>query len=77
MGSLPKRHRGLASLVEEIGGGGFGRIRIGVGRPPEPEAAAEYVLSPPSSAERELVERAVDLAADLASRAVPGAENGS
>lgn len=38
-------HRGLASLVEDLGDVGFLRVRIGVGRPPEGVDPADYVLT--------------------------------
>jgi PTH1 family peptidyl-tRNA hydrolase len=37
-------HNGLRSLMQELGGGGFVRIRIGVGRPVRGDAA-DYVLA--------------------------------
>jgi PTH1 family peptidyl-tRNA hydrolase len=40
-------HNGLKSLSREIGGPGFWRVRVGVGRPDssDPEIVASYVLS--------------------------------
>lgn len=43
-------HNGLRSLMQELGGGGFVRIRIGVGRPVRGDAA-DYVLANFSPAE--------------------------
>jgi len=37
-------HNGLRSLMQELGGGGFVRVRIGVGRPVHGDAA-DYVLA--------------------------------
>jgi PTH1 family peptidyl-tRNA hydrolase len=37
-------HNGLRSLVSELGGGGFVRVRVGIGRPRYGDAA-DYVLS--------------------------------
>ncbi|KPK97151.1 MAG: hypothetical protein AMJ95_10580 [Omnitrophica WOR_2 bacterium SM23_72] len=37
-------HRGLESIIEVLQNEGFGRLRIGVGRPPEGREAAKYVL---------------------------------
>jgi PTH1 family peptidyl-tRNA hydrolase len=45
-------------------------VRIGVGRPPEGIDAAEYVLDPFGSEEREAVERSIDEAAEAALTAV-------
>lgn len=38
-------HNGVRSIMEELGSGGFDRIRLGVGRPPEGVSAADHVLS--------------------------------
>ncbi len=38
-------HRGVASMIERLGDE-FSRVRVGVGRPPEGMAAADYVLAP-------------------------------
>ena len=40
-------HNGLKSIRQALGSGDFGRVRIGVGRPPttDPERVAAYVLS--------------------------------
>jgi len=70
-------HQGLNSLVDAIGDKSFSRIRIGVGRPPAPDAAADYVLSPPAEEEAEQARRAVDLAADYAAGAVKGTDSGA
>lgn len=37
-------HKGLSSIIDQIGTRDFSRIRIGVGRPPEGMDAAQYVL---------------------------------
>jgi peptidyl-tRNA hydrolase, PTH1 family len=63
-------HNGLKSLSEGLGGAGFRRVRIGVGRPAstDPDVVAAYVLAPfrePREQVRELVERAVDCAIDV------------
>jgi PTH1 family peptidyl-tRNA hydrolase len=58
-------HNGLKSLRAELGGAGFGRVRVGVGRPDstDPEIVAAYVLArfreSPEQVD-ELVQRACD-----------------
>lgn len=52
-------HRGVASIAEEIDDGGFVRLRIGVGRPPEGTDPAEYVLSRFDPGEKEDVEASI------------------
>jgi len=37
--------RGIGSIIEHLGTQNFGRLRIGIGRPKSPQAAAKYVLS--------------------------------
>jgi PTH1 family peptidyl-tRNA hydrolase len=44
-------HRGLLSIIENIGGSPFYRVRIGIGRPPDGVNPEEYVLEPFNSEE--------------------------
>lgn len=39
-------HRGIRSIIVEVGSEEFMRLRVGIGRPPEGEDPADYVLSP-------------------------------
>jgi PTH1 family peptidyl-tRNA hydrolase len=57
-------HRGVASLVEQLGTADFARVRVGIGRPPEGVAVVEYVLSSFHADQAEDVARAVARAAD-------------
>jgi len=70
-------HRGLASLVDELGSSGFVRVRIGVGRPPEGRDPAEYVLTGFLSGEREEALASVEKAARAALDLISGDEVGS
>ena len=45
-------HNGLRDILSAIGTGDFIRIRVGIGRPPGRQPAADYVLHDFSSAER-------------------------
>ena len=45
-------HKGMQSIVDEIGTTRFPRIRVGIGPLPEGEDAAEFVLAPFSDDER-------------------------
>ncbi len=50
--------RGMDSIIEHLGTREFARIRIGIGRPKNPQDAAEYVLSGFSRQEKAAVSRA-------------------
>lgn len=68
-------HHGVRSIIEALGTQDFGRIRIGIGRPPNPEAAADYVLARPTPAERDIIMATVDRAVAAATTIVrDGAE---
>lgn len=58
-------HNGLRSIAHALGSRDFWRIRVGVGRPSDPEAdLASYVLSPFTEPDDE-VSAAITAAADL------------
>lgn len=65
-------HRGLDSLKEHIQEGGFWRVRIGVGRPPEGVDPADYVLESLSDTELGQIERSADRAAEVALEMMAG-----
>ena len=64
-------HNGLKSLRQGLGSADFGRVRVGVGRPPttDPDRVAAYVLGR-FSEPRADVEMLVDEAADAAEQVV-------
>jgi PTH1 family peptidyl-tRNA hydrolase len=67
MGGGLAGHNGLKSLKRELGSPDFGRVRIGVDRPPttDPDRVAAYVLgrfSEPKADVEQLIERATDTA---------------
>uniref|UniRef100_A0A831XKZ5 Peptidyl-tRNA hydrolase n=1 Tax=Geobacter metallireducens TaxID=28232 RepID=A0A831XKZ5_GEOME len=67
-------HNGLRSLMQELGGGDFVRIRVGVGRPVRGDAA-DYVLANFSPAEMAglptLLDGVVDLIGELVRNGLP------
>jgi peptidyl-tRNA hydrolase, PTH1 family len=70
MGGGLAGHNGLKSLRRHLGDPGFGRVRIGVGRPDstDPDIVADYVLarfSEPRADVEGLVSRSADAAEDL------------
>lgn len=56
-------HNGLKSVSENLGGDGYSRVRIGIGRSVTVPTES-YVLSQIPKGEKELYEKAVQLAAD-------------
>lgn len=57
-------HRGVASLIQELGTTTFPRLRVGIGRPAEGTTVLEHVLQPFGAAEQADVDVAVNRAAD-------------
>ncbi len=57
-------HRGLASIIEALQNGDFPRLRIGIGQPPPGLELADYVLEKFSEAEEQVMQRAVQEAAE-------------
>lgn len=58
-------HKGLESIIGELGTPNFARLRVGVGAPSGDDAAA-YVLSPFEAGDEEVVGAALERAADAA-----------
>lgn len=60
-------NRGVRSIAEALGATDFVRVRIGIGRPANPgenkEDNKDYLLRPMTSAERQMLESNLDLAA--------------
>lgn len=59
-------HNGVKSVAKALGSPDFWRLKIGVGRPPTGMDPAAYVLKRFRAAERDTVDRAVEMAAELA-----------
>jgi peptidyl-tRNA hydrolase, PTH1 family len=57
-------HKGMNSIVEQLGTKDFARLRLGVGRPPGHKQAANFVLKPFSKAEQEFLDQYLGRAAD-------------
>ncbi|WP_130864862.1 aminoacyl-tRNA hydrolase [Acidipropionibacterium timonense] len=64
LGGGDNGHNGLKSIRAHLRTGDFLRVRVGVGRPPGRQDAADYVLGHFSSREKPQVELQVALAAD-------------
>ncbi len=61
-------HNGLRSIQAHLHTSDFLRVRIGVGKPPSAAQGADHVLSRPPRAVRELLEVAVQTAAEAVER---------
>lgn len=57
-------HNGLRDIIAATGSNEFDRVRIGIGRPPGRQDAADFVLSGFSSAEREVLPHIISTASD-------------
>lgn len=57
-------HNGIRDIIASLGTGDFTRVRIGVGRPPGRQPAADFVLKDFTGAERELLPNVLSDAAD-------------
>jgi PTH1 family peptidyl-tRNA hydrolase len=79
LGGGDNGHNGLRSIRRHLGTGDFHRVRVGIGRPPGNSDAADYVLSPVPSAQREAfgvdIGRAADAVLTLIAEGLPAAQN--
>ncbi len=57
-------HRGIESMLAQLGADDYVRVRFGVGRPPEGWESADYVLGRFAPNEQALIKEAIDKAAD-------------
>jgi PTH1 family peptidyl-tRNA hydrolase len=53
-------HRGMRSIINQLGGRDFARLRIGIGRPPGRMDPADYVLQDFSADEEPVVDAALE-----------------
>lgn len=63
-------HNGLRSVSAHMGTDDYIRVRIGVGKPSNKEQGAQHVLSKVPAAERQLLDVAVNVAADAIEKIV-------
>lgn len=57
-------HKGLESIIQELGTGEFPRLRLGIGRPPRGMDPREYVLQDFTKEENLLVKEEIDKAGE-------------
>jgi len=65
-------HNGLKDIAAQLGTHGFWRLRIGIGHPGDKNVVADYVLTSPPKAERELIEAALARCLDNADLLLDG-----
>jgi len=63
-------HNGVRDIAKALGTADFPRVRVGIGRPPGRQDAADWVLDPFSSAERSQLPNLVGDAADAVEQLV-------
>ena len=60
-------HKGVQSIIEALATDGFARLKIGIGRPGGKEReVVDFVLSPPSGREKEILKKTEAVAAEAA-----------
>ena len=57
-------HKGVRSIIEQIGSADFLRIKVGIDKPERPAEGADYVLSPFDDEQLPLVEEGMDQASE-------------
>jgi PTH1 family peptidyl-tRNA hydrolase len=57
-------HRGVRSVIQQLGSQAFARLRIGIGRPPGRMDPADYVLQDFSAEEEVLLDEVLEHAVD-------------
>jgi PTH1 family peptidyl-tRNA hydrolase len=69
-------HKGVQSIIEQLGSADFLRVKVGIGKPRGHDEGADYVLSPFAADERALVKESVEQAAEaIEAIIVAGKEN--
>jgi len=64
LGGGDNGHNGLKSIRASLHSGDFYRVRVGIGRPPEYQDPADYVLSSFSASDRKILDDQIPRAAD-------------
>lgn len=64
LGGSGAGHNGLKSIRQHLGTEDFIRVRVGIGKPPNPQAGKDWVLKKPSKADRSFLDTAVQVGVD-------------
>lgn len=65
-------HNGLRNIISHLGTPQFHRLRIGVGRPANSQLVVDYVLEPPTKAERQQINTSLNTAYDVVPELLSG-----
>ena len=65
-------HNGLRHIIQQMGGNGFIRLRIGIGHPGVRESVSPYVLSRPGSTDEVLIKQSIDTVISHSSEILSG-----
>lgn len=57
-------HKGVHSIIEQLGSADFLRVKVGIDKPETPDEGADYVLSPFDDEQLPLVEESIEGASD-------------
>lgn len=58
-------HNGLKDIIQSLNSKQFYRLRIGIGHPGKSKEVADYVLAPPSKADRKKIDESLQLVHDV------------
>jgi PTH1 family peptidyl-tRNA hydrolase len=70
-------HNGLRDISQRLGSHDYWRLRIGVGRPVDKDAGADYVLEKPPAEEREAIEASIARALEVLPQMLEGDAQGA
>lgn len=65
-------HNGLRDIIAQLGGNGFHRLRVGIGHPGHKDLVTDFVLSKPSTTDRQQILTAIDKAIDIIPMVIRG-----
>lgn len=65
-------HNGLRDIIGHLGSGDFYRLRIGIGRPSPGRGVTDYVLSPPTGKDREILEEVYGFCESIVRQMIAG-----
>ena len=70
LGGSGAGHNGLKSIRQHLGTEDFIRVRVGIGKPPNPQAGKDWVLKKPSKTERSFLDAAVQVGIDAVEKII-------